>query len=176
MLEGSWSNRCVETTCCVLGSSSDTPGRSAPRPSWLTISVVVPRLLLTVARPQADWTHEAVVGCHRCTRLRRCIPDEQARRGGHVDVRADRMDVFHNVNGQSVSYGDGIHPAVGGVVPSPNASVGRDVEHIARFCKSVHDVGRQASDESSVPELVGVWIKHLHARRASSSPARPMTS
>ena len=54
VLDGSWSKRWVDVTCWVVASTMLTPGRSAPRPSWLTRTETEPELLVCLTKPQAD--------------------------------------------------------------------------------------------------------------------------
>ena len=96
------------------------------------------------------------------------VPDEHAGGRGHVDAVAHGANVFHDVVGQTVAHGDGIHPVVGRVVPATDATVGGDVKHIARLGESVDDVGREAGNEAAVSKLRGERIEHLYAGWAAS--------
>ena len=113
-------------------------------------------------------THQSVRFGQRGATLRGWVPNEDTQRRGHVNIGADDHNVLNDICWQAFGNGDGIHPVVGGVVPASNATVCSDVEHTRAVGKTVHDVGRQTGDESPVPELVGVWIEHLNAGRASS--------
>ena len=108
-------------------------------------------------------THEAVGGRHRLTRVGAGIPNKHTCRRGHVDVVANSDHVFNDIAGQTVADRDGVHPTVAGVIPTPDTAVGGDVENGAGVCKAVDDVGGQTRNQSTVPKLVGGWVKQLNA-------------